>query len=77
MIRYTIHAIRRLQERGISKDDVEECLYKPDRDVPLKWGARRCIKIKGRYALVVIYKVDNKDIIVVTAFLTSKIDKYL
>ena len=42
-IRYTLHALERIKQRGIYKELVEECLENPDR-TQLKEDTNRCIK---------------------------------
>ncbi len=55
---------------------MEKCLQRPDRDEELG-EARRCIKKIDDKILVVIYKRENEKIVVITAYISSKIRKYL
>ena len=52
---YTLHALERMHQRGISRELVEECLRSPDKDEELEY-ARRCVKRLGNSLLVVIYR---------------------
>ncbi len=76
-IRYTFHALERIKQRAIDKELIEESLGNPDKTTLLKENIYRCIKkIDGR-VLVVIYKIDNDTILVITAFTCTKTHKYL
>jgi hypothetical protein len=75
-IRYTLHALERMRQRGIEKNLVEQCLDNPDKDEDIE-GARRCIKRIGNRALVVVYKSVNNTLMVITAYIMSKVHKYL
>jgi len=73
-IRYTLHALERIHQRGIAKELVEECIRNPDRDENLEY---RCIKKLNDIVLLVIYRKDNDSVIILTAFKSTKIHKYL
>lgn len=75
-IRYTIHAVERMKQRGISRKLVEECLQIPDKDEELE-QARRCIKKIDDELLVVIYTGKDYEITVITAYKTTKAHKYI
>ncbi len=75
-IHYTLHALERMRQRGIRKDLVEQCVRESDRDERLD-DVRRCIKRLDGKVLVVIYRRDSDTIIIVTAFTSSKVHKYL
>ena len=75
-IRYTLHALERMKQRGIDKELVEECLENPDRTL-LKEDTYRCIKKIDDKVLVVIYRKNNNTILVITAFVSTKKHKYL
>lgn len=81
MIRFTDHAHAQLEERNIPRADVIEAVRKPDH-VIRQSSTRLCVvrKIRKRnraYLLVVIYDEGNTLKEIVTAFITSKIKKYL
>ena len=54
-IAYTLHAIERLRQRGISKTQVEACIREPDKIEEVE-DAYRCVKRMNDHALVVIFK---------------------
>jgi len=69
-----------LERRNISPDLVREVLKKPEQRIAVREGrevfqSRKWIKRK-RYLIRVIVKVDRKPAEVVTAYKTSKINKY-
>lgn len=64
-----------MQTRNISRKMIEECLNKPDK-VVLGEELLAVKKIDDK-ALVVVFKKENNDNVVITVFITSKIHKYL
>lgn len=64
-----------MKQRAIDKELIEECLKNPDKTL-LKEGTYRCVK-KIDKALVVIYRINNDAILVITAFMSTKTHKYL
>jgi len=73
--RYTFHAIERMRQRGISREEVEACLDDPDRiieDEKYKYAKKLNDK-----ALIVVYRIEADAITVITAYYTSKLYKYL
>ena len=75
-IHYTLHALERMHQRGIDRILVEKCLENPDKD-SLLGDTRKCIKKIDDRVLVVIYRKVNDTTLVITAFISSKIHKYL
>lgn len=80
-IRFSEHALHQLKERKLSKAEVEHAIREPEK-VIAQSSYRYCAikpirKHKKDYLLIVIYDetADQKEI--VTAFITSKIEKYL
>ncbi len=74
-IRYTLHAIERMRQRGIGREEVEVCLNNPDKIIEGK--EFKCVKKLDDKALIVIYRIEVDIIIVITAYYTSKLHKYL
>ena len=72
---YTIHALRRLKQRNISKLLVEGCVKKPDKLIS-EDDVKRVVKRLNEKVLVVIYRLVNDKIIIITAYITSKVKKY-
>jgi len=75
-IRYSLHALERMRQRGIGGNVVELCITAPDRDEPLDDLCGCVKKLDGR-VLIVIYKKLYNEILVVTAYISTKIRKYL
>lgn len=74
MIRLSIHAERRLRERGIPLTWVEATITQPDRtamdpDDPALIHAFRAMDAAGGRVLKVVHRADDYDILVVTAHL--------
>ncbi len=71
------HALDRLEERGISKELVIEIIRDPD-NVDLESERRKIAQklIKGKL-LRVVYDDEDESIVVISAYNTSKVHKYL
>ena len=76
-IHYTLHALERMHQRGIERGLVEECLGNPDKKEGLSSNIYRCIKRIDGKVIVVVYKREYNTIVVITAYVSSKIRKYL
>ena len=78
-IRYSIHALERLRQRGIPRSLVEDCIRGPERLEALdeEENLYRCAKRMDGKALVAVYRVSGGTVLVVTAYVTSKTWKYL
>ncbi len=80
-VRFSDHAEYQLRERSISKILVRDALELPDRTIRQNDGRFRTVKLLAKrdkkYALVVIYEETGDTKRVITAFLSSKIKKYL
>ncbi len=76
-IKFIEHALERMKERGITKDEVINAISKPDY-VEKGYGGREVAQklIDGKL-LRVIYERHGDEIIVITAYKTSKVEKYL
>jgi uncharacterized DUF497 family protein len=73
---YSNHATRRLSERGLEVKNIEETLQNPDKLITEN-GQKKAVKKFGSVALIVIYKEIDDGLFVITAFNTSKVNKYL
>jgi hypothetical protein len=73
---FTRHAIDRLRGRGISEEIVKEVLTDPDR---IDLGDERPVaqKLVNGKLIRVIYEEERDAIVVVSAYRTSKVAKYL
>ena len=78
-ITFTQHALFQLKQRSIRKKDVVDCIRYPDKVVRQSKIRLRVLQVtlRKRYLLVVIYDQTPKEINIITAFITSKIKKYL
>ena len=77
-IQFSQHALYQLKERKISLKEVKDAVRDPDKI--MRQSAKRMRAVKRRdekYLLVVIYDMFPSQTKVVTAFITSKIQKYL
>lgn len=80
-IAFSKHAIFQMQERNLSEKEIMMAILDPDKIVResfQKFQALKIIERKGkRYLLVVVLRNENSSKKIITAFLTSKIKKYL
>ncbi len=77
MIIYTKHFLERIKDRNISKEEITELLNEKDIE-RLKDKFNNTIiqkKINGKL-IRVFYRKENEDIVLITAYITSKIKKY-
>ena len=65
-----------MKKRGISKSEVLSCIRSPDKIEKLNDLIRSIKKINEK-VLVVIHRVEDKNIIIITLYRSSKISKYL
>jgi len=72
---YTMHALERIRQRGINKNLVLKCLSESDKDEELE-NVRRCIKKINDKLIVVIYRKEDNNFIIITAYITTKVHKY-
>ncbi len=73
---YSFHAIERMRQRGVSKKLVSLCLQDPDKSEEFE-DVCRCVKKIDDKVVIVIYKRENNKLIILTAYLSSKLHKYL
>ncbi|OGC25355.1 hypothetical protein A2291_03015 [candidate division WOR-1 bacterium RIFOXYB2_FULL_42_35] len=82
MLVYHPHAEKQLTERGIAKAEVERVINKPHQvlttGIPGRQVAQKILSKGGkRFLYRVVYAIENTTKIVITAYRTSKIKKYL
>jgi len=78
-ITYTQHALARMAERGISKNEVEGTLAQPIRTVPANHGrveSQGWIERAGKRQLLRVLTEGDVVVLVVTVMATSKFEKY-
>ena len=73
MIRYTRHALERMRQRGISIreiDSLSEAVLIRD-SIQNETGDFQFKKKGSSSALIVVFRIDNQDIIVITCYRTK------
>ena len=75
-VRYTFHALERIRQRGIEKKLITLCIREPDKSEQLE-EVRKCVKRIDDKVIIVVYREGHDEILVITAYLSSKIHKYL
>ena len=78
-ISYTKHALARMAERGISKEEVEETLANPVRRVEVNRGrteSQGFIERAGKKQLLRVLSEGQVVVLVITVMATSKFEKY-
>jgi hypothetical protein len=76
-IKFTKHALQRMKVRNISKDDIIEAINNPDNELNDSFGNKIAHKVKNNYLLRIFYYLEGNSKIIITAYKTSKIDKYI
>jgi len=75
-IRFIPHALQRLEERGIPRELVEEAVKNPDEVRDGYCGRKVAQKRLNGKLIRVIFEEEEGDVVVITAYVTSKIRKY-
>ena len=76
LIKFTKHALERMRARGITKEEIINAITNPDKEINDSYGNIIAHKIKKKYFLRVFYRIEEDSKVVITAYKTSKIDKY-
>jgi len=76
-IKFTKHALERMKIRGITREEIIEIINNPDKLTQDNHGNFIAQKAKKKYLLRVFYYTQENSNIVITAYKTSKMDKYL
>ena len=76
-IKFTKHALERMKIRAITKEEIIDAINNPEKEVNDSFGNVIAHKIKKKYLLRVFYYIEEDSKIVITAYKTTKIDKYL
>ena len=74
---FTQHSLSQMKIRNISMENVIECLRNPDRELTDDYNNIIAQKINSSILLRVVYRKENEDKIVITAYITSKLKKYI
>jgi len=75
-ISFTKHALERMRIRGITKEELIDTINNPEKELNDSFGNVIAHKVKKKYLLRVFYYNEENSKIVITAYKTSKIDKY-
>ena len=73
---FSLHALERMRQRGISRKSVVLCIQNPDKSEELE-GVYRCVKKINNKVIIAVYRQENDKSIVVTAYISSKLHKHL
>jgi len=73
---FTLHALERIKTRCINRSEIVLCITNPDKVDRLD-GITRAIKKRDGEVLLVFYRLENSDMVVITAYRSSKRHKYL
>jgi len=76
LIKFTKHALERMRIRSITKEEVIDAITNPEKEIIDSQGNLIAHKVKKKYLLRVFYYIEEDSKIVITAYKTSKIDKY-
>lgn len=71
-----MHALERIRQRKIPLKDVSKCIEAPDK-VIVEHGTSKNIMKTNNNVLIVIFRRENNNIIVITAYRSSRVEKYL
>ena len=79
-IKFESHAENQIKERLLDKKQIEEALLNPDDLLDAKKSrkiAQKLFKIgRFKFLLRVIYVIENPDFVVISAYRTTRIEKY-
>ncbi|HLD58059.1 MAG TPA: DUF4258 domain-containing protein [archaeon] len=79
-IKFEAHAENQIKERLLDKKQIEETLLNPGLIVDSKKNrkiAQKVFQAKGfKFLLRVIYVIENSDFVVISAYRTTRIEKY-
>ncbi len=76
LTKFTKHALERMRIRGITKEEVIDAITNPEKEITDSYGNLIAHKVIKKYLLRVFYYIEEDSKIVITAYKTSKIDKY-
>ena len=65
---YTRHAQLRIEQRNLIKSQVEQAVLQPDRKITSFKGRQLAQKEFSGYTLEVVYKQEEKGIVILTAY---------
>ncbi|MHA1646484.1 MAG: DUF4258 domain-containing protein [Promethearchaeota archaeon] len=74
---YTKHSLLQMKNRKISPTQIESILKNPQKKTDDEFGNQVAQKIIDNYLIRVIYKIQDENIVIITAYRTSKLNKYI
>ena len=76
-IKFTRHALQQMQNRRIKKDEVIKTINDPEK-LAKNSGNNLIVQrmFEGKF-LLVFYRVEEEDKIIITAYKTTKLEKYI
>lgn len=74
---FTKHALERMKVRNIPKEEIINTINNPDNLLNDSFGNKIAHKVKKKYLLRVFYYIEGNSKVVITAYKTSKFDKYV
>ena len=79
-IKFESHAENQIKERRLGKKQIEETLLNPDNVLDAKKNRKIAQKVfktgSFKFLLRVIYVIENSDFVVISAYRTTRIEKY-
>ena len=76
LIKFTKHALERMKIWSITKEEIIEKINNPENELNDSYGNIIAHKVKKKYLLRVFYYNGEDSKVVITAYKTTKIDKY-
>jgi hypothetical protein len=76
-VKFTKHALQRIKSRNISKDDVLDTIDNPKNVINDSYGNLIAQKMKGKYLLRVFYFIEGESKVIITAYKTTKVKKFI
>ena len=77
LIKFTKHALERMKIRSITKEEIIDAISNPEKEINDSFGNIIAHKMKKKYLLRVFYYIKEDSKIIITAYKTSKMDKYI
>ncbi|NVM38199.1 MAG: DUF4258 domain-containing protein [Candidatus Lokiarchaeota archaeon] len=77
LIKFTKHALERMRTRNITKEEIIDTINNPDKETNDSFGNIIVQKVEKKFLLRVFYYIEENSKIVITAYKTSKLTKYL
>ncbi len=76
-VKFTKHALQRIKSRQFSRADVLDTINNPKNVIEDSYGNLIAQKMKCKYLLRVFYFIEGESKVIITAYKTTKVKKYL